>query len=233
MHALVLLAFPDDPVRHAPGVEILHVEIDKQKPPQARDVTQSDRPRPESSPRREKLPPRAAPEPVARPRAAETRFQRLPPKPERVVPSEQSMPSAPQPAPQPAAEPLAAPAAPVIAEPRARSAPEPRAPTSAAPASSPAYAPQGASDAAAAPRISDARPLSAPVRYRRSAEQGRVTLKVLVDREGRVAKAALEKTSGHPNLDRHALEAVGRWRFEPARKGNEAVEQWLVVNVDY
>ena len=34
-------------------------------------------------------------------------------------------------------------------------------------------------------------------------------------------------------LDRHALEAVARWRFEPARKGDEAVEQWLVVNVDY
>ena len=71
------------------------------------------------------------------------------------------------------------------------------------------------------------------MRYRRTAEQGRVTLKVLVNREGRVAKATLEKTSGYPNLDRHALEAVARWRFEPARKGDEAVEQWLVVNVDY
>jgi periplasmic protein TonB len=71
------------------------------------------------------------------------------------------------------------------------------------------------------------------VRYPRTAEQGRVTLRVLVNREGRVAKATLATTSGYQTLDRHALEAVRGWRFAPARKGDEAVEQWLVVNVDY
>ena len=75
--------------------------------------------------------------------------------------------------------------------------------------------------------------IDSPVRYPRTAEQGRVTLKVLVNREGRVANVTLEKTSGYANLDSHAVHAVRGWRFAPARQGAEPVEQWLTVNVDY
>jgi protein TonB len=60
-----------------------------------------------------------------------------------------------------------------------------------------------------------------------------VTLKVLVTREGRASTVNVEKSSGYPNLDQHAREAVRRWRFAPARQGNETVEQWMTVNVDY
>jgi len=82
-------------------------------------------------------------------------------------------------------------------------------------------------------RVADAYVLDSPVRYPRTAEHGRVTLKVLVSREGRAANVSLEKPSGYVSLDRHALDAVRRWRFAPARQGGEAVEQWLTVNVDY
>ena len=236
LHALVLLAVPDALVRDDPRVEILHVQIDQQaaqaapeKPPHMREVPAPERSSPQPSPEREPAR-RAAPERRTRPPADETRVTRTPPKPQRVEPLGEPTPRTAQPAGQPVDQPLPVLPAPAIAEPRARAAPEASA---AAPASLPAEASRGTTDAAPAPRISDARPLSAPVRYRRTAEQGRVTLKVLVNREGRVAKAMLEQTSGYPNLDRHALEAVTRWRFAPARKGDEAVEQWLVVNVDY
>jgi protein TonB len=232
VHALVLLVFPDELARHAPRVEILHVQIDHQevppareKPPRVRELAERERIAPNPPPGREPAP-LSAPAPKAQPRADETRVPRSPPQPQRVEPPA-------QPAAQPIDEPIPTLVGPAIAEPQVRNAPEMNAPSAPAPAQPSATAPQGGADAAPAPRIADARPLSAPVRYRRTAEQGRVTLKVLVSREGRVAKATLEKTSGYPNLDRHALEAVTRWRFEPARKGDETVEQWLVVNVDY
>jgi protein TonB len=60
-----------------------------------------------------------------------------------------------------------------------------------------------------------------------------VTLKVLVTRDGRAGAVNLEKSSGYSSLDQHALQAVKRWRFTPARQGNEPVEQWMTVNVDY
>ncbi len=60
-----------------------------------------------------------------------------------------------------------------------------------------------------------------------------MSLKVLVNRDGRAASVVLEKPSGYASLDRHAQDAVRRWRFAPARQGGETVEQWLTVNVDY
>lgn len=70
-----------------------------------------------------------------------------------------------------------------------------------------------------------------PVSARRNGEQGTVTLRVLVDREGMPASVAVEKTSGFAPLDNAAREAVRAWRFAPARRGNQAVEAWVLVPV--
>lgn len=70
-----------------------------------------------------------------------------------------------------------------------------------------------------------------PVSARRNGEQGTVTLRVLVDREGLPASVAIEKTSGYAPLDNAAREAVRNWRFAPARRGSQAVEAWVLVPV--
>lgn len=70
-----------------------------------------------------------------------------------------------------------------------------------------------------------------PLAARRNGEQGTVTLRVLVDREGLPASVAIEKTSGYAPLDNAAREAVRAWRFAPARRGNQAVEAWVLVPV--
>lgn len=70
-----------------------------------------------------------------------------------------------------------------------------------------------------------------PVSARRNGEQGTVTLRVLVDREGLPANVAIEKTSGYAPLDNAAREAVRNWRFAPARRGSQAVEAWVLVPV--
>lgn len=70
-----------------------------------------------------------------------------------------------------------------------------------------------------------------PLAARRAGEQGTVTLRVLVTRDGLPARVDVEKSSGSAHLDRAALEAVRAWRFAPARLGPEPVESWLLVPV--
>jgi len=70
-----------------------------------------------------------------------------------------------------------------------------------------------------------------PLAARRFGEQGTVTLRVLVTAEGLPARVDVEKTSGSVNLDSAAIEAVKGWRFTPARRGNEAVEGWVLVPI--
>ena len=74
-----------------------------------------------------------------------------------------------------------------------------------------------------APRYPDA--------ARRSGDQGTVTLRVQVTRDGVASRVAVEKSSGSSHLDTAALEAVKAWRFTPARRGGDAVESWMLVPV--
>lgn len=70
-----------------------------------------------------------------------------------------------------------------------------------------------------------------PVAARRAGEQGTVTLRVLVTREGLASRVDVEKSSGSPHLDAAALEAVRAWRFTPARQGADAVESWMLIPI--
>ena len=72
---------------------------------------------------------------------------------------------------------------------------------------------------------------SYPLVARRNGEQGTVTLRVLVTREGIPSQVSVEKSSGSHHLDGAALEAVKTWRFVPARRGAGAVEAWVLVPV--
>lgn len=70
-----------------------------------------------------------------------------------------------------------------------------------------------------------------PLVARRNGEQGTVTLRVLVSRDGLPASVDIERTSGSPPLDNAAREAVRSWRFAPARRGAQAVEAWVLVPI--
>jgi protein TonB len=58
---------------------------------------------------------------------------------------------------------------------------------------------------------------------RRRRIEGTVVLDVTVDAAGRPARVEVQSSSGFPMLDRAALEAVGGWRFEPARRRGVAI----------
>jgi protein TonB len=50
---------------------------------------------------------------------------------------------------------------------------------------------------------------------------------------GRVGDIQIELSAGHPDLDSAAVEAVKQWRFEPARRGGQAVVVWLRMPVKF
>ncbi len=74
-------------------------------------------------------------------------------------------------------------------------------------------------------------PPAYPAAARRSGEEGTVMLRVLVGRDGAPLKVELDRSSGSRTLDSTALDAVKGWRFVPARRGTEAIEDWVRVPV--
>jgi protein TonB len=72
-----------------------------------------------------------------------------------------------------------------------------------------------------------------PSLSRRLREEGRVVLDVYILADGRVGETRLRRSSGHPRLDEAALDAVRRWRYVPARRGDEPIPFWYVQPVDF
>lgn len=110
---------------------------------------------------------------------------------------------------------------------------------SAPPAASPAPQAEAkeAAQAVTPPRSDAAHLNNPPPPYpplsRRLHEEGRVVLDVYILADGRVGETRLRRSSGHPRLDEVALEAVRRWRYVPARRGDEPIPFWYVQPVDF
>jgi periplasmic protein TonB len=66
---------------------------------------------------------------------------------------------------------------------------------------------------------------------KRLGEQGRVLLRVLVSPDGMAKEVSLHSSSGSESLDEAAIRAVRRWRFVPAKQGNNAVTAWVQVPI--
>ena len=67
----------------------------------------------------------------------------------------------------------------------------------------------------------------------RRGESGTVMVRVEVDAAGMPAGVALVQRSGSRDLDRAAMEAVRKWRFQPAQRDGQAVPGSLVIPVDF
>lgn len=76
-------------------------------------------------------------------------------------------------------------------------------------------------------------PPAYPALARRSGEQGRVLLRVLVNAAGGADTVELRTSSGSPRLDHAALDTVKRWRFVPARQGDLPVAAWVLVPINF
>ena len=74
---------------------------------------------------------------------------------------------------------------------------------------------------------------SYPSTARRLGVQGTTLLRVRVRADGQVGEVKIHDSAGHPDLDQAAADAVRRWRFEPARRGAEAVAMWVLIPVEF
>ena len=180
----------------------------------------------------------AAPAPVA---AAS-----VPAAPPEAVKAPDSPPPTPKPVERRPAKPrpaVAKPAPPKPVEPRpAEQSPAPAgaaaSPAPAAPATAAAQTATSAGEPAlTAPRFDAAYLNNPPPAYpplsRRLGEQGRVLMRVFVDPNGAPAQVEVRESSGHPRLDDAAAAAVRRWRFVPARRGDEPVGAWVLVPISF
>ena len=215
------------------------------------EVVEAERPAPRPEPAPPPKP--VAPRPTALPRLVEA------PKPVSPAPEPVATPptpAPPSPVPLPAAPPVAAlaPTPPAPAPAMAAPAPATREPFTIAATEAPGRAgelrataerpePPPASVAKAAPdegltRMAtpsggyQVRP-SYPATARRLGIEGTSMLRVYVGADGRVTDVQVDQSAGHPDLDRAATEAVRRWRFEPARRGNEPVGMWVRLPVQF
>ena len=72
-----------------------------------------------------------------------------------------------------------------------------------------------------------------PALSRRVGEEGRVLLRVFVGADGLPSKIEMHQSSGYSRLDSVAMETVQRWRFVPARLGDERMGAWVVVPISF
>lgn len=72
-----------------------------------------------------------------------------------------------------------------------------------------------------------------PDTARRDGKEGRVLLRVLVNEAGRSAAVEVNRSSGVEALDQAAVEAIKHWRFAPARVGENPVDSWVRIPIDF
>lgn len=173
------------------------------------------------------------PEPIDEPKP-----QPAPPKPEpkpQPKPKERPKPTPPPPKAPPSERAVAAP------PPEPPAPANPAEPANPAPMAAPAAAAPVARESAPAPvqpPRSDAAHLNNPApRYpslsRRMGEQGRVLLDVHIQPDGTVGEIRLKKSSGFSRLDEAAIDAVRRWRYVPAKRGDTPIPFWYVQPIDF
>ena len=72
-----------------------------------------------------------------------------------------------------------------------------------------------------------------PQQAQRSGIQGAVQVRATVAPDGSVERMELARSSGNRHLDRAAMEAVRRWRFDPATRGGQPISADVVIPIEF
>ncbi|PKO86241.1 MAG: energy transducer TonB [Betaproteobacteria bacterium HGW-Betaproteobacteria-12] len=70
-----------------------------------------------------------------------------------------------------------------------------------------------------------------PPLSRRMGEEGKVILRVSVTPQGTAEAVEIRTSSGSPRLDEAAQKTVHNWRFIAAKRGDVAVQSWVLVPI--
>ena len=72
-----------------------------------------------------------------------------------------------------------------------------------------------------------------PREARRLGQKGSVELKFMIDTDGSVSDAQVQKSSGHPLLDNAGLAAIRLCKFQPALKDGRVIQSWHAVSYSW
>jgi protein TonB len=72
-----------------------------------------------------------------------------------------------------------------------------------------------------------------PSMARRRNINGQVTVKFLVDAQGRVQKPSIVRANPEGIFESSVLEAVTRWRFKPGIYKGQAVSTWVILPIQF
>lgn len=72
-----------------------------------------------------------------------------------------------------------------------------------------------------------------PSMARRLGQEGTVVLEVVVSTEGLAKSVRIQESSGYELLDQAALQAISKWKFVPAKRGETPIEQKLNTRWTY
>ncbi|MBT9522213.1 MAG: energy transducer TonB [Dechloromonas sp.] len=70
-----------------------------------------------------------------------------------------------------------------------------------------------------------------PPLSRRMGEEGKVVLRVSVNAQGSADSVEIRTSSGSQRLDESAQKTVRNWKFIPAKRGDSAVQSWVLVPI--
>ena len=70
-----------------------------------------------------------------------------------------------------------------------------------------------------------------PALSKRMGEEGKVVLRVSVNPQGTADSVDIKTSSGSPRLDESAQKTVRNWKFVPAKRGDTAVQSWVLVPI--
>lgn len=70
-----------------------------------------------------------------------------------------------------------------------------------------------------------------PPLSRRMGEEGKVVLRVLVSPQGNAESVDIKTSSGSQRLDDSAVNTVKNWKFIAARRGETAIQNWVLVPI--
>ncbi|MEO6226395.1 MAG: TonB family protein [Thermomonas sp.] len=101
------------------------------------------------------------------------------------------------------------------------------------PEAAPASGVPAASGDNSAPVAVSQPPPSYPREALRRGIGGTVRVQVTVSPDGSVERMELATSSGDRNLDRAAMEAVRRWRFQPAMRNGQPISATVVIPLDF
>ncbi len=68
-----------------------------------------------------------------------------------------------------------------------------------------------------------------PFLSKKMKEEGKVIVRLLINKFGEISNLSLSKSSGYKRLDESAINTVQKWKFIPAKKGSETFDSFVEI----